>query len=211
MALIKAKLINVSKAKPESVDVMFNPESYTITTNMLYPDISVPGLRSPLIQFVRGEAQTLAFELFLDQSNTGESLNVNLQKIRKFAIIDGDLHAPPVCKFEWGEKWNQQFFQGVIFELSEKFLMFDEGGHILRARVTIKMKRYDPANLQNVELNRQSPDRTKTRAIRSGDRLDLIAAEEYGDPAQWRFLAAANAIDRPRQLRPGMMIEVPPL
>jgi nucleoid-associated protein YgaU len=98
-----------------------------------------------------------------------------------------------------------------MFEFSERFQMFDESGNVLRCRVTIKLKRYDPANLQNTDLNRQSPDRTKTRAIRMGDRLDLIAAQEYGDPAHWNVLAAANGIDRPRQLQPGMVIEVPPL
>lgn len=208
MALTKATLADISSAKnTPPIEVMFNPDTYTITTNMLYPDISVPGLRTPLLQFVRGEAQTLAVELFLDQSNTGESLKTKLEAIRKFVEVEKELHAPPVCRFAWGDTK----FDGVVFEFSEKFQMFSEKGEILRCRITVKMKRYDPANLQNTDLNRQSPDRTKTRAIRSGDRLDLIAAEEYGDPAQWRFLAAANAIDRPRQLRPGMMIEVPPL
>lgn len=207
MALVKATLKNLSAKEAKPIDVMFNPDSYTITTNILYPDISVPGLRSPLIQFVRGEAKTLAVELFLDQSNTGEPLKVKLDELRKFVEVDKDLHAPPVCEFKWGDTT----FNGVIFEFSEKFQMFDESGHILRCRVTTKFKLYDPANAQAKDLNRQSPDRTKSRAIRAGDRLDLIATEEYGDAAQWRFLAAANGIDRPRQLAPGMMLEVPPL
>jgi len=207
MALVKATLKNLSVDGAQPIPVMFNPDNYSITTNMLYPDISVPGLRSPLIQFVRGEAQTLAVELFMDQSQTGETLKPKLDEVRAFVTIDSDLHAPPVCEFAWGDI----SFQGVMFEFSERFQMFDESGNVLRCRVTIKLKRYDPANLQNTDLNRQSPDRTKTRAIRRGDRLDLIAAQEYGDPAQWTILAAANGIDRPRQLQPGMVIEVPPL
>jgi len=207
MALVKATLKNLSVDGAQPISVMFNPDNYAITTNMLYPDISVPGLRSPLVQFVRGEAQTLAVELFLDQSQTGESLKPKLDEVRAFVTIDSDLHAPPVCEFAWGDI----SFQGVMFEFSERFQMFDESGNVLRCRVTIKLKRYDPANLQNTDLNRQSPDRTKTRAIRKGDRLDLIAAQEYGDPAYWTVLAAANDIDRPRQLQPGMVIEVPPL
>lgn len=206
MALVKATLKNISK-ESEPIGVMFNPDTYTITTNMLYPDITVPGLRTPLIQFIRGEAQTLAVELFLDQTTTGESLKPKLEELRKFVTIDRELHAPPVCEFAWGDT----NFKGVMIEFSEKFQMFDETGKILRCRVTIKLKRYDPADVQKRELNLQSPDRTKIRAVRAGDRLDLIAAEEYGDPAQWSFLAAVNGIDRPRQLRPGMTIEVPPL
>ena len=207
MGLTKATLQNASVESAEPIKVMFNPKDLTVTTNVLYPDISVPGLRNPLLQFVRGEAKTLEVELFLDQSNSGLSLASKLKEIRDFVTINGDLHAPPICLFAWGDT----SFQGVMTEFKEKFSMFDDEGKILRARVTIKMKAYEPANLQYTEINRKSPDRTKTRAIRAGDRYDLIAAEEYGDPALWRVLAAANGDERPRLLQPGRLIEIPPL
>ncbi len=207
MALVKATLTNVSVADAAPVEVLFNPTEYSITTNMNYPDISVPGLRVPLLQFVRGEAKTLQVELFLDQSDTGESLNERLLALRSFVTIASDLHAPPVCRFAWGETT----FTGVIAEFSEKFAMFDEAGKVLRARVTLKLKSYEPADLQYREINQNSPDRTKTRAVREGDRIDLIAAEEYGDPSYWPVLARANGLDRPRLLRAGDLLEIPPL
>lgn len=207
MALVKARLTNASVADARPVEVMFNPDLLTVTTNILYPDISVPGLRTPLLQFIRGEARTLAAELFLDNSNTGESLAARLQELRTFVAIDSDLHAPPVCRFEWGDTT----FTGVMAEFSEKFQMFDETGRILRARVTVKLKAYEPANQQLAEIDRRSPDRTKTRTVRAGDRYDLIAAEEYGDAAYWRVLAAANGDERPRLLAPGTLISIPPL
>lgn len=207
MALVKARLTNASVANAEPVEVMFNPDLLTVTTNILYPDISVPGLRTPLLQFIRGEARTLAAELFLDNSNTGESLADKLEELRRFVSIDSELHAPPVCRFEWGDTT----FTGVMAEFSEKFQMFDETGRILRARVTVKLKAYEPANQQLAEIDRRSPDRTKTRTVRAGDRYDLIAAEEYGDAAYWRVLAAANGDERPRLLAPGTVISIPPL
>jgi|OpeIllAssembly_1097287.scaffolds.fasta_scaffold716925_2 Contractile injection system tube protein len=207
MALVKARLTNASVANAEPVEVMFNPDLLTVTTNILYPDISVPGLRTPLLQFIRGEARTLAAELFLDQSNTGESLAAKLEELRAFVTIDSELHAPPVCRFEWGDTT----FTGVMAEFAEKFQMFDETGRILRARVTVKLKAYEPANQQLAEIDRRSPDRTKTRTVRAGDRYDLIAAEEYGDAAYWRVLAAANGDERPRLLAPGTVISIPPL
>ena len=163
MALVKATLTNVSveggRADPGDV------QSRTLTPSP--PTCSIRTSRClacalPLLQFVRGEARTLAAELFLDQSNTGESLAEKLAELARFVTIDSELHAPPVCQFEWGDT----SFLGVMSEFSEKFTMFDETGKILRARVTIKMKAYEPANLQYTEINRQSPDRTKTRAIR---------------------------------------------
>ena len=203
----KATLTNKSVAGSTAIKVLYNPAELTVTTNVLYPDISVPGLQLPLTQFVRGEAKTLACELFLDQSTSGESLKPCLEQLREFVTINGELHAPPVVEFAWGDT----SFTGVFTEFSEKFQMFDADGHILRARVTIKMKAYDPSNRQHREINPQSPDRTKIRTARAGDRYDLIAAEEYGDPALWPVLSSANGDDRPRLLRPGDLIVVPAL
>ena len=207
MALDRATLTNVSKPGQEPVKVMFNPKELAITRNMLYPEISVPGLDMPLQQFVRGESRTLTAELFLDRSNTGDSLADDLGKLRQFVEIDSDLHAPPVCLFAWGDT----SFTGVMAEFSEKFQMFDESGKVLRARVTVKLKSYEAATQQFKRLNKQSPDRTKTRTARAGDRLDLIAFSEYGDPALWPVLADANGLERPRLLQPGTLIRVPPL
>jgi len=207
MALVKARLSNVSVDPATSVEVMFNPDLLTVTTNMLYPDIAVPGLRTPLLQFIRGDACTLAAELFLDQSNSGESLATKLGELRRFVTIDHELHAPPICRFEWGDT----SFTGVMAEFSEKFQMFDDSGHILRARVTVKLKAYEPANQQLAEIDRSSPDRSKTRTVRAGDRYDLIAAQEYGDAAYWRVLAAANGDERPRLLAPGTVLLIPSL
>ncbi|MBK4216495.1 hypothetical protein JJJ17_11210 [Paracoccus caeni] len=207
MTLTLATLSNASVAADPGVPVMFNPAEMTVTTNMLYPEVSVPGLSTPLLQFVRGEAKTLEAELFLDRSNSGESLTADLAKLRKYITIDSDLHAPPVCSFAWGDTT----FTGVMVEFKEKFSMFDSAGKILRARVTVKLKAYAPANLQYTQINQQSPDRTKTRIARHGDRYDLIAAEEYGDPTLWTVLAEANGDDRPRLLVPGAIVEIPAL
>ena len=207
MDLDKATLTNASKNGAEPIKVMFNPKELTITTNMLYPEISVPGLKMPLMQFIRGEARTMAAELYLDQSNSGDSLAEKLTELRNFVTIDGELHAPPICLFAWGDT----SFTGVMVEFSEKFQMFDDKGKVLRARVTVKLKSYEAANLQYTEINPQSPDRSKSRTARAGDRYDLIAFEEYGDPALWPVLAAENGDDRPRLLSPGRLIRVPPL
>ena len=55
------------------------------------------------------------------------------------------------------------------------------------------------------------PGGSRIRTIRSGDRYDLIAAEEYGNPALWPVLATANGDERPRLLAAGEQIEIPPL
>jgi hypothetical protein len=130
-----------------------------------------------------------------------------MAKLRKYVTIDKDLHAPPVCTFLWGDT----SFTGVMVEFKEKFSIFSTDGKVLRARVTVKIKSYEDANAQYKALDKQSPDRTKTRVMRAGDRYDLIAAEEYGDAAMWPILAQANGDDRPRLLAAGTTLTIPAL
>lgn len=208
MGLVMATLINASVSGDTGVPVMFNPNELTVTTNILYPETSIPGLQTPILQFVRGESKTLEVELFLDRTNSGESLGADLVKLRNYVTVSSDLHAPPVCTFAWGKDTS---FTGVMVEFKEKFGIFDTEGKILRARVTIKMKAYEDANVQYKRINPQSPDRTKSRVIRQGDRYDLIAAEEYGDASLWQILAKANGDDRPRLLAPGTTMTIPAL
>ena len=246
MALVHAKLFLESSAAPvkPSMEVMFNPGEYSITRNLSYAEIPVPGLAMPLLQFIRGESQVLSLELFLDSSdrkqpsltqvagargvdlahNTGAGLapvasdkwealgssphcEHRLQALRMLGQIDKHLHAPPVVRFEWGGGR----FRGVVSQYTEKFQLFDEQGQIQRARVTLQLKSYQPAGDQYREIDPQSPDRTKTVVVRAGERLDSIAAREYGDPNHWPVIAAANGLARPRVLVPGTLLTIPPL
>lgn len=210
MGLVKARLRNASAdppSAPEWIAVLFNPTEYSIRRDVHYAEIQIPGLQMPLLQFVRGESQVLSLELFLDKSATGESVKKNLEELRQFIRVDGHLHAPPVCEFEWGDV----NFRGAVTSFKERFVLFDESGRILRARLTLELKSYQSVEEQAKEANPQSPDRTRTRVVVEGDRLDSIAADEYGDPTRWRAVAAANGIARPRFLEPGTTLLIPTL
>jgi Contractile injection system tube protein len=99
MALAKAKLWNVSVNPPVATDVMFNPTDYGIDRGANYAELDVPGLKTPVLQFVRGEAQTLSLSLFLDGSDARQPVKDALTALRQFICINGDLHTPPVCLF----------------------------------------------------------------------------------------------------------------
>lgn len=215
MGLVHAELYNASKSPEEPVEVMFNPTEYGIDRSVSYAEVAVPGLPMPLLQFVRGESQTLSLELFLDGSRTREAVGEDasntveskLAELRKFVEIDSDLHTPPLCRFKWG----QVDFLGVVTSLQERFALFKEDGRILRARVTLSLKSFEAADVQYRRINRQSPDRTKTWVVKEGERLDQIAAAEYNDPTLWRAIARANGMHRPRALVPGQVLRIPAL
>lgn len=210
MALTKAILKNWSASQvpgEHEIEVLFNPTEYSITRNVSYAEIAIPGLQMPLLQFVRGETQTLEIELFLDRSDSRESIADDLDQLRALARIDSELHAPPVVRFSW----SQTEFTGVIASFRERFQLFDESGAVQRARVTLTIKRFQAPDAQWQEIGYQSPDRTKTWVVRAGDRLDQIASREYGDPARWRDIAVANGIERPKTLNPGSVLTIPAL
>ena len=45
--------------------------------------------------------------------------------------------------------------------------------------------------------------------VKKGDTLTTIAAEELGDPAQWRKIADLNRIDEPEKLEVGAQLRLP--
>ena len=49
----------------------------------------------------------------------------------------------------------------------------------------------------------------RLRQLTGGERLDLIAAEEYGNPAWWRLIAEFNQISDPLRLPAGMLLRLP--
>ncbi len=222
--------------EPDGIPVRFNPNEYTLSRNVNYADVTIPGLETSVVQFTRGETQTLALELFLDRSDrvayetpttpavpgsqgstpvgggtsasaTFHGIEAELQLLRLLVTIDSGIHAPPVVQFDWANL----HFPGVVASYTEKFQMFDEAGHALRARVTLLLKKYTPPLLQARAASTESPDRTKTRVVREGERLDVIAVEEYGDAIHWPTIAYANRITRPRVLTPGSVLVIPPL
>lgn len=50
---------------------------------------------------------------------------------------------------------------------------------------------------------------TQTYKVRTGDTLELIAAEYYGDRNDYVFILTANKMEHPRKLRPGERLKIP--
>jgi predicted Zn-dependent protease len=204
VALVHARIVNLS-VDGSSIEVMFNPTDYSIDRGAHYAELAVPGLETPILQFVRGEADTLSLELFLDGSTGRGKVEEKLRDLRALVKVNDELHAPPVCAFDWGG----ERFVGVVTSLKEKYTLFDENGTIQRARVTLSLKSYRTVAVQQREQKRQSPDRTRVRVLREGETLAMIANEAYGDPRLWRVIAEANDVDRPRFVAPGTPLRIP--
>lgn len=206
------------------MEVQFNPAELSYSKTAQFAEIAIPGLDSPVLQFIRGGTETLSVELFFDTSESGvgplaKSVTELTDKFYKLVKQDSDTHAPPRCRFSWGEPLSFEpgvkysnapfWFQCVVESIDRKFLLFSPEGIPLRARLTVKMREYKTVDQMVSDL--KSADHTKARVLKRRERLDQISAREYETPAEWRLIADENKLANPRKLTPGTVLRIPPL
>ncbi len=205
MALTKAIIINVDTG--QIVPVMFNPPEYQLQKTNQFAEIGIPGLDSSLLQFVRGSAQTLTMELFFDTSDRGTDVRSFTDSVIAFTTLNPHTHAPPQLLFIWGSL----VFPCVLESVSQQFDFFNPMGLPLRARLNVTLKGFDRLETLLSRVPLQSSDRTKQRVVKSGETLQSIAAQEYGDARKWRPIAEASNLDNPLTIQPGQDLTVPTL
>jgi nucleoid-associated protein YgaU len=204
--------------KGKVISVLFNPTEYSFERTNSYKATPVPGLGSPLLQFVNGEADQLTMDLFMDDYTDPQGPTSLLQKepnplgrrltdLSKLLLIDRDLHAPPPVRFNWGP----MEFQAVIEKLGRKVTMFHPDGSPARATLSVTFKEYRTLRQQLEDPRRESADKTKRRVVIEGEQLWWIAAREYDDSEQWVLIAETNDLDDPREIEAGDWLMLPPL
>lgn len=216
MALEKAIITDTERQ--QSVAVMFNPEEYAINKDNNYAQVAIPGLGSPLLQFVNGNLRTLDMELLVDtlepHTANGRTVNSAAQDVRDVTRritglldINPETHAPPVLLFTWG----LLNFRCVLARANERFVMFRADGVPVRSRLQVTFNEFTNADFEAKEVKRQTADYSKLHLVAQGETLSRIAAAVYDDPRLWRPIAIRNRIDDPRDLPVGMQLLIPPL
>lgn len=215
----------------EFIPVQFNPSEFTISRSVKMADITIPGLDVPLLQFVRGESESMTLDLFYDTTEDGMGTNATsvtewCDRIYELTKIEPKGHAPPVCAFVWHSKFpgahvseaigaNQKRtdFQCIVENVKQRFTLFSPEGVPLRAVVTVTLKQYKTLEEQLHQLNKSSPDRTHSHVVQQSETLSSIAGKYYQLPGEWREIAAhrENNIEDPRRLTAGRFLRVPPI
>jgi nucleoid-associated protein YgaU len=210
------------------VNLQFNPTEIVLEKNVHVAEIAIPGLTSPLQQFVRGEAETLRLELLFDTSDQGMnfaavSVVTLTDQIYALARIVPDQHTPPIVTFIWGPDFpgnelppqlgNQRrsSFTGVVTNIRQTFTLWSGGGVPVRAKISLSIREYAALDDQLQALNLASPSKTHSYVLARGDTLSLLAGNFYFDPGAWRAIALGNGIDDPRRMMPGTQLTIPSL
>jgi nucleoid-associated protein YgaU len=205
--LEKATITKLQPPAPEKILVMFNPEEYTLSKEINYARVGVPGLNSPVLQFVHGNLRTLEMELFLDSYEAGTDVRLRTAQITSLLAIDPDTHAPPVLLFTW----SSLSFVCVLGKVTERFVMFRPDGTPVRARLQVTFNEFADPELQAMAQKNETADYTKLHVVGEGETLSGIAARMYDNPQLWRPIAIVNGLDDPRNLDVGRQLVVPNL
>jgi hypothetical protein len=216
----------------------FNPDKLQLGKKSTWKTEKVPGANIGITTFGGGDPMTLSIDLFFDTSKTGTDVRqytgalleltmapvetaanmTSLYQLQKQleeqaegtgAPIAAQMSAiesqPPKCKFLWGRFTS---FEAYVESVNTTFTMFLQDGTPVRARAKVKLKQIEDIGMYPPQNPTTRSAARKTWVVREGQRLDWIAYQEYGDPALWRYLARANNLDDPRDLRPGQILDL---
>lgn len=185
----------------------FNPYEYTVSQTNSY-EYKPKAKADTKVEFKSVGPQTLKLSLIFDAYENGEGRDVSKTTVQLWELMSPEgitkIEKPdaPFVIFEWGVFK----FLAVITNMTQKFILFDHDGVPLRAKVDITFTQHKSETKDYQTIERTSSGLT---SVKSGDRLDSIAAENLGDPSKWRAIANDNNIDNPLALRPGQQLLIP--
>lgn len=191
----------------KTIVVQFNPEEYSLNKDNNFASQAIPGLSSPILQFVNGNLRTLEMELFFDTVDAQTDVRIETNKVIELLNIDSETHAPPVLRFAWGSL----VFTCVLTRANQKFTRFMSTGLPVRARVTVSFSEFIDGEKEAEALNLQTADFSKFHVVVQDETLSAIANTFYQSPQSWRPIAIANGIDDPRSIVPGQVLRIPSL
>lgn len=212
-----AVIVNADTGK--EVRCMFNPYEYTLSKQNRWAYKDKKGRNTPLPVFQEGGARTLSLKLLFDTSGENESTPTDVREktadLWMLMRVDTEnlnqrtgKGNPPYVFFRWA----RFEFEAVITKMTEKITFFVKDGTAVRSVVDVTFRQV----VDEEAYKRQNPTSgggvaPRTRIIRAGDRLDLMAWEEYGDSTKWRRIARDNGILDPLRLPIGKAVAIPPL
>ncbi len=212
--------IGENAALGETFEVMFNPETYSLTYQNKFA--APQGINTSGKQQIYSYSLPahLALTLIFDNSRGPHLGGLNSivgglkpisQQIQTFYRIttkmDGHKHSPHELKIEWGSL----HFEGYLEQLTIHYTLFDRAGIPLRAELKTQfVASADKKKLAMLE-NKSSPDLTKIVTVNEGDKLPQLAKQEYGDPSHYIAIAQANHLNHFRSLVAGRRLVFPPI
>jgi len=203
------ELSAIDKRKPFTV--MLNPDSLSFSSSIDYSDYwfinysvyksqSAPTISIPTIFF--DTTGVVPKEEWPQGCSTIKQMVTKLKNV--VYDTDDESHQPPVVKITWGD----YTYTVRVTKFDVKYTLFNVTGEPVRAEVTIGAK-YFYHDWKNTE--KKSPDLTHLVEVKAGDTLPLMCNRVYNDSSYYLQIARINGLTNFRNLKPGTMLEFPPI
>jgi nucleoid-associated protein YgaU len=198
--------------KRGAIAFQFNPKEVTIakTANWKRNPATLAKKAGPA-QFVGAEPCKLTVEMFFDATGSQDGSVVQAVEQLFTCCVPTDeglgqkKPAPPIVVMHWGAISS---FPAFVTSVSAKYTLFNGEGLPIRALVSVAMEEMPGEPFRQNPTSGSADVRRVHRTV-AGDTLASVAFAEYGDPTQWRALAAYNGIDDPQRVRTGTTLLLP--
>lgn len=90
------KILDGNK-KDKQIEILYFPPEYSLERSNTFSEIAIPGLESPYLQFVKGNAGSITIEVFYDTYEKGTDVREITSQLTDLLNIDPTIHAPPPC------------------------------------------------------------------------------------------------------------------
>ena len=176
-----------------AITVLFNPAEYSIERANAYKSTAVPGLGSPLIQFVNGDAATLSMDLFLDDLTDPDGPHPRSRSRPGAARGRASRTASPrssrcsISTASCTRRRRSASSGGRCASMrcwrrsGARSRMFRPDGTPARATLSVSFREYPARAARRRRSALESADKTKRRQISASESIWLIADQEYGD------------------------------
>ncbi len=217
--LEKMKIIAYPDAKDKNelgrMEVLINPDSYTLDYKLKVSNDQPPGNSKVQLKYNYTEPSEMSFEFLFDSTGIIDGKKRTDISAEILAFKDllmkyrGEDHQPPYIILVWGDE--NGLFKGRLTALSINYKLFAPNGTPLRAVAKATFKESIADEERAALEKKSSPDLTHLRTVKAGDTLPMMCKRIYGDPKYYLLVAKANQLGNFRQLRPGMEITFPPI
>jgi hypothetical protein len=154
--LVAAVLEATVNGQAIKVPCHFNPSELSIKKTNAYDSKVHVGHNIPDVTFTSGGAQSISLTLWFDSTTTLAMDNIRrvTDKLWKFVMVDPSIKdsksqksRPPEVKFTW-----EQFkFTGVVTTMTHTYVLFNEQGAPMRAKVSLDLQQTVDEGLPDVE------------------------------------------------------------
>jgi nucleoid-associated protein YgaU len=198
--------------KRGAIAFQFNPKEVTIAKTAKWERKTAKGAKTAgPPEFTGAEGCKLTLEMFFDATSSQNGSVVKAVEQLFSCCVPTEESAgkkkptPPIVVLHWG---TISSFPAFVTSVSAKYTLFNGQGMPIRAVVSVAMEEMPGEPFRQNPTSGSADVRRVHRTV-AGDTLASVAYTEYGDPTQWRALAAYNGIDDPLRVRTGTTLLLP--